>query len=129
MLSVINIAHMVFNFFVGNKCSIPVNKNTDAGQVIKATGDISVIEIANLKISTELFFCDNKQTFLDYWTEFYSGRLIILSRSYNSDELYKLIVESITYFENSQWTLSTYSHCVKISKVTSDKSKYTLVVG
>ena len=107
MHTVINLAHMIFNFFVGNKCGIPVNKDTR--QVTKATGDISVIEIANLKISTELFFCDNKQTFLDYWTEFYSGRLIILSRSYNSDELYKLIVESITYFENSQWKLSTYS--------------------
>src|SRR3979490_750237 len=103
MLTVINLVHMIFNFFVGNKCSIPVNKNTDAGQVIKGTGDISVIEFANLKINTELFLCDNKQAFLNHWTEFCTGRLLILPRSYKPDELYQLIVESITYFDNSQW--------------------------
>lgn len=39
-------------------------------------------------------------------------------------------MESTMYFENSQWVLSRYSHCIRIVEVISDgKKSYTLCVG
>lgn len=105
-------------------------EDTDV-QMIRSAGDRSDITIEDTIFTTELFFCYAKHAFLDHWAEYCSGKLIIFPKSYSHDELYHLIVNGLAVFEKSQWILTKYSHCIRISEVILDgnKKSYTLCVG
>ena len=129
MFTVKSIVCKISTSFKANKNNTTANKDIDI-PVIKTTGDSSAIEMDNLTVNVEVFSCSCKKTFFDDFTQFTSGRLILLPMLYSPSILYDTIVESTTYFENSQWVLSKYSHCIKIVEVVLDNTKnYTLCVG
>jgi hypothetical protein len=123
ILTIKRIVRKVFTFFGGKD-------TTQAFELdhVKVTGNRCIVEIQGLRVITETFFCDEKEMFLEKWSEFCTGDFIVLPQLYSSDELYSLIIESIPY--SIPWKLSPDSHCVRITKVLSNGiATYPLVVG